>query len=98
MGLDTGTTWTMLKTSILKEIGHDPEVGQRVQIVTVSGIEFTSRVRISLLEAAGLERRNFPVLCKSLPPAARIDGLLGLDFLRGRKLTVDFGIGEMILE
>jgi hypothetical protein len=32
-----------------------------------------------------------------LPPGAGVDGLLGLDFLRGQSLTIDFRSGEITL-
>jgi hypothetical protein len=37
------------------------------------------------------------VLSHTLPPSATIDGLLGLDFLRGKKLTIDFRQADVSL-
>jgi hypothetical protein len=37
----------------------------------------------------------FSVLAHTLPPSAGVDGLLGLDFLRGQVLTVDFRSGRV---
>jgi hypothetical protein len=37
------------------------------------------------------------VLAHDLPPEARVDGLLGLDFRRGSVLTVDFTAGPISL-
>ncbi len=37
------------------------------------------------------------VSCHTLPPSAGVDGLLGLDFFRGERLTVDFRTGRLIL-
>jgi hypothetical protein len=39
---------------------------------------------------------NFPVLGHTLPPSAGVDGLLGLDFLRGQSLTLDFRSGHLM--
>ena len=50
------------------------------------------------MEALGRERRDFPILCHTLPPTTNIDGLIGLDFLRGCLLTVDFRAGVLTLE
>jgi hypothetical protein len=47
--------------------------------------------------ALGQERASFPVLAHTLPPSAGIDGLLGLDYLRGQTLTVDFRSGTITL-
>ena len=49
------------------------------------------------LSALGRHRLAFPVLAHSLPPVAGIDGLLGLDFLRGSVLTVDFQAATITL-
>ena len=38
---------------------------------------------------------SFPVLCHTLPPSSRIDGLLGLDFFRGCYLGIDFRNSEI---
>jgi hypothetical protein len=34
----------------------------------------------------------------TLPPSAGVDGLLGLDFLRGMRFTADFRAGALTLE
>jgi hypothetical protein len=50
------------------------------------------------ISALGQERSNFPVLAYTLPAEIGVDGMLGLDFLRGFKLTVDFRDGQLSLE
>lgn len=50
-----------------------------------------------LITALGQERTGFPVLCHTLPASAGVDGLLGLDFLRGQTLTVDLRSGMVTL-
>jgi hypothetical protein len=42
------------------------------------------------LEALGKRRRGMEIVAHSLPKGASVDGLLGLDFLRRTKLTIDF--------
>ena len=37
-------------------------------------------------------------VCRDLPAAIAIDGLLGLDFLRGTRLTIDFRNGTIDVE
>ena len=64
---------------------------------TGSGIEFAPRVMLEKLVALGRIRPGFPVLGHTLPPSAGVDGLLGLDFLRGQSLTVDFRVGQVTL-
>lgn len=96
LALDTGATSTLINTEVLVVIGYDPATApDRLQITTGSGIEFCARLAVECLEALGRTLTSFPVLCHTLPPSARIDGLLGLDFLRGCYLGIDFRHGEI---
>ena len=91
LALDTGATSTMVNVGPLVAIGYDPSLAPvHVQVTTGSGVEYVPRVQISSLKALGQQRTNFPVLSHTLPPSASIDGLLGLDFLRGQTLKIDF--------
>ena len=97
LALDTGATGTMINVGHLVAIGHDPALApDRVQVTTGSGVEYVSRLALSRLQNFGTGTcRPFPILCHTLPPSAGIDGLLGLDFLRGQRLEIDFvrGVG-----
>ena len=98
LALDTGATGTMLNVAPLAAIGCDPSMApQRVQVTTGSGVEYAPLVPVVRIRALGLERRNLPVLAHTLPPSASIDGLLGLDFLRGHTLSIDFRQGIIAL-
>jgi predicted aspartyl protease len=98
LALDTGATATLIRPAKLVSIGYDPAVSpERVQVTTGSGVEYVARLPVIQIEAMGQIRVNFPVLAHSLPPSATVDGLLGLDFLRGCRLTVDFRMGEITL-
>ncbi|MEW5986549.1 MAG: retropepsin-like aspartic protease [Chloroflexota bacterium] len=98
LALDTGATSTMINVGPLTAIGYEPSlVPERMQVTTGSGVEYAPRVPVSRIKALGQERTNFPVLSHTLPPSASIDGLLGLDFLRGRALRIDFRKGRITL-
>ena len=89
---------TFLNTAALVSAGYDPAAApERVQVTTGSGIEFAPLVRLESLAALGQVRNELSVLCHTLPPSAGVDGLLGLDFFRGKVLTVDFAKGELTL-
>lgn len=99
LALDTGATGSMVNWDVMVLLGYDPAiVPERVQITTGSGVEFAPRIVIEKIEALGQERRNFPVLCHTLPPSATVDGVLGLDFFRGQRLVVDFRTGLVTVE
>lgn len=62
-----------------------------------SGVENCPQVTLNRMSALGRHRLAFTVVAHSLPSAARIDGLLGLDFLRDGVLTLDFIHGQITL-
>ena len=98
LALDTGATGTVINTATLVAVGYDPALAsERIQVTTGSGVEFAPRLLLDKVVALGREHREFPVLCHTLPPSAGVDGLLGLDFFRGERLTVDFRTGRLIL-
>jgi len=98
LALDTGATWTLINAAILVSIGYAPAlVPERLQVTTGSGVEFVPRLNLRKISALGQHRADFPVLCHTLPPTAAVDGLLGLDFLRGQILTIDFQKGSITL-
>lgn len=98
LALDTGATSTLVSQSRLMQLGYDPAVEpRRVQVTTGSGVEFVPQITLSKIAALGQERTDFPVLCHTLPPTAGVDGLLGLDFMRGHELLIDFSAGRVRL-
>jgi predicted aspartyl protease len=99
LALDTGATTTLINPSSLLAIGCDPAtVSERTRITTGSGVEFAARLTIPSLDVLGESRANFIVLSHTLPPSASVDGLLGLDFFRGRELNINFANGIIDLK
>jgi len=96
--LDTGATGTMINVAPLTAIGYDSSLAsERVQVTTGSGVEYAPRISVARFKSMEQERFDFPALAHTLPPSASIDGLLGLDFLRGQKLELDFQQGIISL-
>jgi hypothetical protein len=96
--LDTGATISLILSNILITAGYDPDASpDRVAVVMGGGIQLIPRVVLNRFSALGQHRLGLPVLAHTLPPAAGIDGLLGLDFLRGMVLTLDFRAGQITL-
>ena len=83
---------------MLVAIGYDPARSpDRLQATTGSGIEEVPCIVLQRLFALGQERLDFRVLGHGLLPGAGVDGLLGLDFFRGRNLSIDFRAGRLTL-
>lgn len=99
LALDTGATGSVVNWDVVVLLGYDPAiVPERIQMTTGSGVEFVPRIVIEKIEALGQKRRDFPVLCHTLPPSATVDGVLGLDFFRGQRLVLDFRTGLVSVE
>lgn len=99
--LDTGATRTLVSRELIFRVGYAlDEVADAdlIPVVTASGREAVPIATVERFEALGVERRLFPVLCHNMPGTTLFDGLLGLDFVRGQKLTIDFRAGLVTLE
>jgi len=98
LAVDTGATGTLINAAPLVSIGYDPALAtQRVEVTTGSSVEFATRLVVDKLDAIEDSRNNFSVLCHTLPPSTMVDGVLGLDYFRGKVLTIDFDRGLISL-
>jgi hypothetical protein len=96
--LDTGATTSLVNLAVLISLGFDPDQStQRIPMTTGSTIEIVPIVVLTRLSALGQHRFGFPVIAHGLPASSAVDGLLGLDFLRGQSLTIDFRSGQITL-
>lgn len=99
LALDTGASATMISAKKLAEVGYDLDKPKdEIYITTGSGLIFVPKIGIEKLTSLGKTKENFIVIAHDLPPTASVDGVLGLDFLRGNILTVDFVQGFIELE
>jgi hypothetical protein len=96
MALDTGASRTVINRDVLVYLGYDPsQATQQVAIVTGSSTGSVPVVTVQRFRCLGQVRTGFDVLCHQLPASAGIHGVVGLDFLRGLVLTIDFRQGEI---
>ena len=96
--LDTGATRTLIDRDVLFQLGFDlSSPSTLVPMTTGSRVELVPRVLLTRLSALGQHRIGFPVLAHTLPESAQVFGLLGLDFLRGLELKIDFRSGQIDL-
>jgi predicted aspartyl protease len=99
LALDTGATRTLINGDVLEALGYLPDQAkEQIEVTTGSRVEIVPSISIKKLAALGHAKENLAVICHTLPPSAGIDGVLGLDFLRGGLLTVDFRDGRLIFE
>jgi predicted aspartyl protease len=94
LALDTGATWTLVSWEAAVLVGYDPaKIQQRTAITTGSGIEYCPKLNFLSIEALGKSAKGLEVLCHTLPPTSRVDGLLGLNFLRRFNVSLNFKPG-----
>lgn len=99
LAVDTGATVTMLNAEILRFVGvRHGSSGNRSVIMTANGLAMASEFPVNQVQVLGHSRKRFPVICHTLPPTAAIDGLLGLNFLKDMRVTIDFRKGEIAVK
>ncbi len=99
LAVDTGATHTAIHADFLSEIGYSPQDSpNKTHITTGSGVDYVPVLPISKIEVLGREQRDLFVTAVSLPDSATVDGVIGLDFFRGRKLFLDFREGILTLD
>jgi hypothetical protein len=86
----------MINVAVLRSVGYDPSLATDfVQMMTGAGATTVPRIMLNRLSALGKHQIGLRVLAHDLPAATHVDGLLGLDFLRGQFLTIDFRAGAI---
>jgi predicted aspartyl protease len=98
LALDTGSTRTVIDPFRLESVGIGLSVAStHVHVTTASNLERAPLVPVSKLSALGTSRVDLEIVAHRLPKQATFDGLLGLDFVRDRRLTIDFRAGSIRL-
>jgi len=91
---DTGSTYTMIPWKVAESLGYDPAFSRRrASIVTASTTETVPLLTIKAMVALGRKVDHVDVACHDLPPKSRVDGLLGLSFLKNFDIDLCFKKG-----
>ncbi|MDA0842027.1 MAG: aspartyl protease family protein [Planctomycetota bacterium] len=88
--LDTGAMSSMVSRETLLLLGYDIDASETIEMTTGSGKELVPGVDVLEVYALGIVRKNLKVICHTLPPSARVDGVHGFDFFNSRRLLIDF--------
>jgi hypothetical protein len=98
LALDTGASDTVIDETWIWAVGYtSADAINQHRVVTAGGVVTVLEVPVLSLGALGQTRTGFPVLAHTFPPGVGHDGVLGLDFLRGNVLTIDFPKAEITL-
>jgi hypothetical protein len=99
LALDTGATTSILSHALVKRLGYDETMpAEWRSFFSTSGEESVPLIRILRVRALNSFAEGLLVSVHDLPAEAALDGVLGLDFFRGRRLTIDFRAGQIELD
>ncbi len=97
LALDTAATETAISRRVLGIIGVDMATAPTVPVIMGGGVVPVPLVTVDRLEALGQVQPGLTIQAHTLPSSLPIDGVLGLDFIRGYRLVVDFRTGQISL-
>ena len=97
--LDTGASKSLVPIKVLERIGslQDTDNGP-IFIETAGGSIKVDLYWIESVEVLGKRSERMLVAGYDLPPETRIEGLLGLDFLKMFRLVLDIPKGTLEIE
>lgn len=99
LAIDTGSSLTLIHPNRLLVAGYDlTRATTHVTLATANGFVGAPVVDGVGLAALGRRASGTRIVAHSLHRQAGIDGVLGLDFFRGRRLTLDFAAGIIDFE
>ena len=96
--LDTGAWRTSIDVDLTDELGYGAHMGNRHTRTVGAGAPIHGySMNLQRIEIMGTLLEGFEVVCDGFDPEVEIDGLIGMDFLRDRVLTIDAIEGRVTL-
>ena len=90
MAVDTGARMTVITPGIARELGLEPDGTElSVNVTGLIGTGSAVLLRVASVSALGEEVRDLRVLCHALPANLKIEGILGLNFLKHFNIVID---------
>jgi hypothetical protein len=87
---DTGTPVTILNTAIADNMGYGANMGTgRSRLLGPEGAQEGYRLRVDRLEALGFVMEPCELFCHDFDEQLGVDGLIGMDLLAGKIVTID---------
>ncbi len=97
LALDTAATETVISRRVLAILGYALTSSQTVPVIMGGGVTSVPLITLDSLEALDQAQSKVIVQAHTLPVSLPVDGLLGLDYIRGQRLVVDYRAGEITL-
>lgn len=94
--LDTGAMMTLVHPATLARAGYDLAMPRaQVRVAAINADAVLPLYLVDGLTALGQRRDGLGVPSHAIPGTLPFDGLLGANFLRGRRLAIDFRTGTL---
>ncbi|WP_017716277.1 retropepsin-like aspartic protease [Kamptonema formosum] len=94
--VDTGSSYTLLRVSVLEALGCDLQNPlRRLTTLTGGGTVAAPVVAVPWFSCLGHHVDNFPMLAYTLPATTFADGLVGMDFLTRCQAVIYIREGEI---
>jgi len=88
--IDTGSAKSILSADILEPIGISPGRNDRLKRVRgIGGTEIVYEKQIDLITIAQCKIPKFPIQIGAMNYGFNINGILGMDFLKRSRATID---------
>lgn len=95
--IDTGAFHTIITTDFLEDLGA--KFSNEDKLITASGYggasSYAIRKRIDSISCENSALQNFKIDFGEIDPNERVNGLLGLDFLKEAKIVLD--LSELVM-
>ncbi|MDI6794583.1 MAG: retropepsin-like aspartic protease [bacterium] len=99
MLLDTGASSIVITPDVADELGYDlSKVTSYETVFTASKAEKVPKLELTSVILAGEKATGMIAKCMNLPKELKVDGLLGLNFLRCFKIYLDFEKGILTFD
>lgn len=96
--VDTGAPWTEFSDAFLTHVGFLPDADIDVAIKPGLQTQKYAQIVLPSITLCGHTIKNFEVMVARFDPAWGIAALIGLDFFRRFKVTIDYSTGTLISE
>ncbi len=88
--IDTGSAKSILSADVLEPIGVLPEPNSKLKKVKgIGGTEIVYERKMDLIVIEQCERPHFPIQIGAMNYGFNINGILGMDFLKRSRATLD---------
>lgn len=96
--LDTGATYTSISTDLAEKLGYDLTTAPRVSITTANGRVSMPKVVLRSLTLNGYTAYNVEATVMPMPKHIPFTGLLGLNFVKRHRVTIDLDAQHLVIE